>query len=91
MARAAEVDYKGVTAKAERLFHEKVAEATRNDARGGMGAVERILQARQSMLGSEVVSVGRYSERVRESGREIKRCLKQEALALGQAGGAPEG
>ena len=43
------------------------------------------------MLGSEVVSVGRYSERVRESGREIKRCLKQEALALGQAGGAPEG
>lgn len=28
-----------------RLHHEQVAEATRSDARGGMGAVERILQA----------------------------------------------
>lgn len=81
MAKAAEEDYKEVTSKAVRLFHEKVAEATRNDARaglsstGGMGAVERILQARQAMLGSEVVSVGRYNERVRESGKEIKRSL----------------
>ena len=33
------------------------------------------LQARQAMLGSEVVSVGRYNERVRESGKEIKRSL----------------
>ena len=55
------------------------------------GFTNLTIQARQSMLDSEVVSVGRYSERVRESGREIKRCLKQEALALGQAGGAPEG
>jgi|TARA_B110001469_G_scaffold72194_1_gene68620 hypothetical protein len=40
------------------------------------------------MLGSEAVSVGRYGERVRESGRDIKRCLKQEELH-GQAGAAP--
>ena len=29
------------------------------------------------MLGSEVVSVGRYNERVRESGKEIKRSLER--------------
>ena len=90
VAKAAEEDYKEVTAKAVRLFHQKVAEATRNDARaglsstGGMGAVERILQARQQLLGSEAVSVGRYSARVRESGREIK-----QALALGVQSGDP--
>ena len=32
VAKAAEEDYKEVTAKAVRLFHEKVAEETRNDA-----------------------------------------------------------
>ena len=31
VAKAAEEDYKEVTSKAVRLFHEKVAEATRND------------------------------------------------------------
>ena len=51
MAKAAEEDYKEVTSKAVRLFHEKVAEATRNDARaglsstGGMGAVVLIPRA----------------------------------------------
>ena len=63
---------------------EQVAEAARKDARGGMGAIERILQARQQLLGSEAVSVGRYSARVRESGREIK-----QALALGVQSGDP--
>ena len=41
-------------------------------------------QARQQLLGSELVSVGRYSERVRESGRDVMR--HQEALVLGQGG-----
>lgn len=55
VAKAALRDYEAVTAKAERIFQEQL----RLDAKGGMGAVEHILQARQKLLANERVTAGR--------------------------------
>ena len=76
-------EYMAVTSKAEKIFQDKVAETRTAREKGvgvgGMGAVERLLQARQELLSNEKVCHTVYDEKASEARAETS--ASQRALS----------
>ena len=76
-------EYMAVTSKAEKIFQDKVAETRAAREKGvgvgGMGAVERLLQARQELLSNEKVCHTVYDEKASEARAETS--ASQRALS----------
>lgn len=89
-------EYMAVTSKGEKIFQDMVAstKAAREKSGGGvsgggMGAVERLLQARQELLLNERVCHTAYDEKVAEARAEMRASRGPSSPSLRRSGSSP--
>ena len=78
-------EYRAITSKAEENFRRERERVSRLTDGGASTIVEAMLEARQQLLSSERVSLGRYREAVNATTEDVQAALRR--VTEGEVGG----